>query len=534
MKTLKVLTMALVLAAAAAGVARAADLDMAACAPADAKAFIETVDAAGLRQMLMESKFWAALQDTQAFKDWQAGDKCARMQQRIDDFLAGLEMTEGQALKTYLGGRSAVVLLPAAEGKKPDGVLLLEIPDEATVQRLADAVGAVTSGTYRDKTIWSVQKENRTDRMALAGGVLVITGAGGNALEHVLDTILGGASLGADIAAATSELPAGWRTLAYAAQVPPSKAPGVLAMYPEASGHIHFEWRIAGGEPFFALNQPAVLTSPAVIPDTAVAAVATVFYPKAAWDLASAKAQETGNEEKLKRGEMFIRGWFPGHTMDSITNAFGPEAGVAILKGDDGGAPSLLGLVKITANGKPAAQAFKDGLASKAMILSALTEKKEGAPRLNVREETTDGGVALLIVEAPGFLEKVLGDWAKDIALTVAVTDNWLMVGTSVSGVKAALANAAGNGASLAAAVAKDGEKVPTDEAVTRWGVIEPASGADIVLGWAERLAGKERVDRARKLMNLAELMKLVKRFSWQRTDSADAVRGRADVQAIE
>ena len=56
MRTLKVAILALVLAGLAA--TAQAGTDMAALAPADAQAILVTVDAAGLRQMLMESKFW--------------------------------------------------------------------------------------------------------------------------------------------------------------------------------------------------------------------------------------------------------------------------------------------------------------------------------------------------------------------------------------------------------------------------------------------------------------------------------------------
>jgi len=218
--------------------------------------------------------------------------------------------------------------------------------------------------------------------------------------------------------------------------------------------------------------------------------------------------------------------------MEGVLAAFGPEAAAAVLKGESGGAPGLLGMVKLTAGGGPVAKAFKDGLASKAMLLAALSQNNEKGPKLNVREEAY-GQAQLLIVEAPEALEKLLGEWAKDIGLTVAVTDQWLIVGTTPAGVKATLDVAAGKGNSLAAGLAKDGEMVPTAK-VTRWGVIAPASGADIVLSIAEKLAGKERVDQARKATNLAELLKLVKYFLWQRTDAADVVSGTADIQAID
>jgi ABC-type taurine transport system ATPase subunit len=165
------------------------------------------------------------------------------------------------------------------------------------------------------------------------------------------------------------------------------------------------------------------------------------------------------------------------------------------------------------------------------MILASLGDpKKEGQPKLNVREEGYNNA-SILVIEAPGVLEKVLGDWAKDVALTVAVTDQWLVVGTSVSGIKQTLNTAGGNGTNLATAMKQQGETVPAGP-VTRWGVICPSSGADIVLAFAEKLAGRERVEQAKKLINLVELLKLVKRFSWERTDGEDLVRGRADIQA--
>jgi len=64
--------------------------------------------------------------------------------------------------------------------------------------------------------------------------------------------------------------------------------------------------------------------------------------------------------------------------------------------------------------------------------------------------------------------------------------------------------------------------------------VLRPAEGAAIVLDWAEKLLGRERVEQARRLTNLAELMNLVKHVLWQRTDEPEVVRGAADVQAVK
>jgi len=545
MKTLKLVTMLAVLAGAA--VAQAASVEMSAMAPADAKALIEVNDAAGLRQTLLESKFWTALEGTQAFNDWRASDKYAQMRLRVDELLKNLAMDEATALQTYLGRRMAVVLLPSGNEKKPDGVLLLEVAgkseaeSEANAQLLIDAVGATEAGKHGDVAIFEVRKDNRTDRIAHIGGVLLMTNAHSDALERVLDTVRGSQpslGAGADFRRATDGLLDGWRIRAYAAEVKPHKTPGAVAMAPQGKGHVHFEWRMLGGEPdLLAINEPTVLMSPSALPATTVAAVATAFHPVAIWEKVKAKlaADAAGGADKLARAEMFLRGWFPGKKMDEILGAFGPEAALALQRAEADGAPGIVGLVKLTSTGKAVAQCFKDGLAAKAMILAALRDpEKTDGPRLNVREDTVDA-TPILIVEAPGVLEKFLGDWAKDVALTVAVTDNWLVVGTSVSGVKASVRTATGAGqqATLAASLAAEGEKAPA-EPVTRWGTIRPALGSDIVLGVAEKLAGKDRIDQAKKLTNLAELLNLVERVTWQCTDKQDIVTGKADLQAVE
>ncbi|MCX5669889.1 MAG: hypothetical protein NTU94_01015 [Planctomycetota bacterium] len=534
MKLLRIVVPALVLLGMA-GALGAATLEMANFAPKDAQAVIETDNAAGLRQTLLDSRFWKALEQTEGFKEWRASQRYAEMQQRLEQFLANLEMSREQALKAYLGGRGAVVLLPSGDVKKPWGVILTECTFD-NAKRLVDASGAQEATKYRGVTIYEVQKENRLDRMAFVrqegqAAVFAATSADGDALERVLDAITASApSLGIEghFKEAVDKLPAGWRIRAFAAEVPPRKSPGAVAMYPSASA-MHFEWRIVSGQGDISMTAPVVLTAPAALPPTAVAAFASSFHPAAIWKVVKAKAAEQGEAalEKLRRGEMFVRGWFPGQTTDQIVGAFGPEAAMALLKGDGGGPPAILSMTRIADNGA-AANSFKNGLAAKAMLLSALSEQNTNTPKLNVHEETHKG-VNLLIIEAPGVLEKMAGDWAKDIALTVAVTDKWLIVGTTPAGVKATI-DAASGGPSLAA----DAKDAVPKEAATRWGIVQPASGADIVLSIVEKFAGKATVDQARKLTNLAEVMKLVKRFVWTRVDEPTVIRGQADVQAIE
>ena len=275
------------------------------------------------------------------------------------------------------------------------------------------------------------------------------------------------------------------------------------------------------------------LHGPASLPDSAVAAVTTCFHPEAIWEKVQAKlADRADGEERIRKAKMFVRGWFPGHPMEGILAGFGPEAAGALVKGEDGGAPGLVGMARLTATGRPVAHAFKDGLAAKAMIFGALGRKGEKPVVINVREET-HGNASMVIIEAPEVLTKILGDWANDIGLTVAVADDWLIVGTTPSGVKRTIDTAAGNGASLADAMKAAGERVPT-EPVTRWGVLRPAEGADIVLSWAEKLLGRQRVEQAERLTNVAELMDLVKQVLWQRTDQPEVIHGTADMQAVE
>ena len=104
---------------------------------------------------------------------------------------------------------------------------------------------------------------------------------------------------------------------------------------------------------------------------------------------------------------------------------------------------------------------------------------------------------------------------------------------TAPAGVRATLDTAADGKGSLAASLTAAGEKVPTTPA-TRWGVVQPASGADILLSMIEKFAGKATVDQVRKLTNLAEVMKLVKRFLWTRVDETTAISGQADIQGID
>jgi len=105
------------------------------------------------------------------------------------------------------------------------------------------------------------------------------------------------------------------------------------------------------------------------------------------------------------------------------------------------------------------------------------------------------------------------------------VTDTWLVAGTTTASVKKSLDAMSGGGESLAAEMQEAGDPVPS-EPVTRWGVLRPAQGADVLLDWAERLAGRERIEQAKKMINLAEVMRLVERFTWQRTDEPTVIRG--------
>jgi hypothetical protein len=533
MKALGILFSALALLGMA-GALGAATMEMANLAPADAKAIVETVNAAELRQTLLESKFWAALQKTEGSIEWRASDRYAQMQQRLDQFLDNLKMRKEEALTMYLSGRTGVILLESGE-KKPWGVIVTECKAE-NAKRLIDASGGVEEATKRgDVTIYEVQKENRVDRLAAAGGVFLATSATGDALERVLDVIAGSAPrLAADegYKEAVRNLPEGWRIRAYAAKTPPHKNPGAVAMYVEGPSRLHFEWRIVGDQAdLAAINTPVLLTAPSVLPAKAVAAVASSFHPAAIWEFVKTKVAEQGDAavEKLRRAEMFIRGWFPGQTMEQITAGFGPEGALALLEGDGDAAPSILGMARLADKDGTAAKSFRNGLAAKAMLLAALGDQNPNTPKLNVREEVY-GNAQLLIIEAPGALEKIAGDWAKDIALTVAVTDEWLIVGTAPAGVKAAIDTAAGNAPSLA----DDQADVLPKGKATRWGVVQPARGADIVLSLVEKLAGKATVDQARKATNLAEVMKLVKRFVWTRVDEPNVIRGEADIQATD
>ena len=528
-----VMTAILALAATA---ARADDgLQMADLVPAQAVGLVEIEDAAGLRQDLLESPFWNALQKTEAARQWNASQRYAESQQRLEEFLGRLEMKKEEALRTYLGGKCALVLLPSGDPKKPYGVFLTEATN-SNAERLIKAVGGLEVDRHHDVAIWEVQKEKHVDRMAFAGGVLMLTRPRADELQQVIDVAVGsGAALGNEghFAKAVDGLPGGWRVRAYAAKTPPRKSPGAVALYPQGDDRVHAEWRIVSGAGEVGPNRPVPLHGPACLPDSAVAAVATCFHPEAIWEKVQAKlADRADGEERIRKAKMFVRGWFPGHPMEGILAGFGPEAAGALVKGEDGGAPGLVGMARLTATGRPVAHAFKDGLAAKAMIFGALGRKGEKPVVINVREET-HGNASMVIIEAPEVLTKILGDWANDIGLTVAVADDWLIVGTTPSGVKRTIDTAAGNGASLADAMKAAGERVPT-EPVTRWGVLRPAEGADIVLSWAEKLLGRQRVEQAERLTNVAELMDLVKQVLWQRTDEPEVIRGTADVQAVK
>ena len=170
MRTLRTLAAVLVLAVTA--VSAAAAPKMADLAPANAGALIETVDAAGLRQMLLDSRFWDALGQTEAVRQWRASPRYAEAQQRLDQFLANLEMTRDEAIQTYLGQRSAVVLLPSGE-KKPYGVILIET-DAALAERLIKAAGGERVGDRLRGQWRALDREPdslTSDRLEEAGGV---------------------------------------------------------------------------------------------------------------------------------------------------------------------------------------------------------------------------------------------------------------------------------------------------------------------------------------------------------------------------
>ena len=341
MRTWRIVTVAAVLMGMAA-LAGAESLDLANYAPSDAKAVIETVDAAGLRQMLLDSKFWSALEGTQAFKNWRASERYSEMHERVERLLANLDMTRDAALKAYLGGRSAVVILPGAE--KPRGVILTEATADMA-RRLVKACGGAEVQRYRDVAIYEVTQNEKVDRMAFTKDLLLVSAAEGDELGRVLDVIVGGgASMGTEghFHRATQDLPSGWRFRAYGDAVPPRKGPGAIAMYPGADGRVHYEWRLVSGETDIALTRPTALAAPNVLPATSAAAIATSFYPPAIWAEAQKRLAAKGDEgaDKLRKAEMFIRGWFAGQTMDGILAAFGPEAAAAVVRHDAaGGAP---------------------------------------------------------------------------------------------------------------------------------------------------------------------------------------------------
>jgi hypothetical protein len=537
MRILKTLT-AVVLMTAVATVAAAATGEMTSYVPNDAKGVVETVNAAGLRADLLDSAFWAGLEQTPGFKEWRASEKYKEMRDRLDKFLANLDMPQDEAVKAYLGGRTVVAMLPAG-GDKPRGVILTETTTE-NANKLIKACGGVEEKKYRDVPIYQVVCENKTDRMAYTDGLLIVSDSSGDQIEKVLDVKLGSApALAADgnfiKATAPDGLAAGWRVRAYGAQVPPRKGPGAATLYPKGNGRVHFEWQLVGGESLFALSAPVDMQAPKILPSNAVAAVSTAAHLTELWDFAKTKVagQSAKAQQKLLQFEMFWRGMFPGQTMDAITAAFGPEAAAAILKGEgEGAAPGAIVAIRLAQSGKTMADNFRQGLAAKAMLVASLTANNPDAPQITVTEEAY-GDAQLLVVEAPKLLDKFFGDWAKDAAITVAVTNDWLIVGTTPSGVKRTLDTIAGKAKSLGAALTEAGETVPTKPA-TRWGVILPQGVSDILIGWAEKLAGKQGAEKIKKMTNLAEAMKLLKYVGFLRTDTEAAIQGQADIQAIQ
>jgi len=531
MKMLRILT-ALVLVAATAAVAAAATQEMTSYVPKDAKGVVETVNAAGLRAELLDSAFWAGLEQTQGFKDWRASEKYKAMRDRLDKFLAALDMPQDEALKAFLGGRTAMAALPSA-GEKPRGIILTETTTEMA-NRLIKACGGVEEKKYLDVTIYQVTRDNKTDRMAYAGGLLLASDSSGDQIEKVLDVILGGApalAADGDFKAAADGLPAGWRVRTYGDKVPPRKGPGAAALYPNGKDCIHFEWQLVGGESTYAISAPVDMQAPKILPADSVAAVSAAAHLTALWDFAKKKMTGEKGEQKLRQIEMFWRGMIPGQTMDQIAAGFGPEACAALVKGEgDNAAPGAIIAIRLAENGKAIADGFRQGLAAKAMLIAAMTANNPDAPQITVKEEAYDQA-QLLVVEAPKLIDKFLGDWAKDAAVTVAVTKDWLIIGTTPSGVKRTLDTMAGKVKSLGDVLTDAGQAVPTKPA-TRWGVILPQGVSDILMGWAEKLAGTQGAEKLKKMTNLAEVIKLLKYVGFVRTDTEAAIHGQADIQA--
>jgi hypothetical protein len=527
------------LATSAASAAPAAEPrpEMASFVPADARALVEVTDFAGFRETVLDSKLWAVLRNTEGFKAWTTGGAYATMQARADQLAARLKMTREEALRTYLGGRTAIAMLTSDVHGAMHTVVLTETSPELA-QRLIEAVGATKAAGYRDPAITVyevVTSKDHTDQMAYVGGVLIFTGAPRGVLDRVLDTATGRTpALAAQDAykSALADLPKDWRVRAWAAEAPSTGQPGAATLTMTAGG-LHVEWRSQTvGVLGAAANQPAVLTGLKVLPDHALGAIVTVYRPAELW-VAAAPAKSGDNAVPMLRNEQFIRGWFPGQTMEAITAAFGPEAAAAVIPADaPGAAPGMVALLRITPAGAPVAKSLRDGLEAKAMLLASMAarSKEKSAPRISVRTETY-GPAEMVIVEAPEALQKLLGNWATGSGLVVAVTDEWLIGGTSEAAVKAVVDTIAGKRPNLAAALQKAGASLPTGQ-VTRWGMLEPSRGANLLLDMATQFADRAQVDRLTKAANLAEIMRLVRRVTWQRIDGPTATRGSLDILA--
>ncbi len=518
------------LAALSCGVAAGEPREMATLAPADAHALIEVRNGAGLRAMLLESPFWRALQVTEAYGRHLGSARHRESEARIDALLERLDMTEDEALRTYLGSRSALVI--TEPGKPPMGVLLTET-SKADAVKLVETLGAREAGTYRDVPTWEVWKEDRVDRLAVAGDLLLVSGSDSDALERVLDVVAGEAPSLADQNAfgeAVGDLPTGWRVRAWTVEGQPYGAPAAGALYPDRDGRLYAEWRLTGAPVEPIVNAPVALRSPGLLPPNTVVAVATALHAEDGWTVAKDRAAAVPEMPRAKKGVRWIEGavrlWFPEQSVEEVAAAFGPEAGLALLRNPEEGPPTLVGMVALREGGRPVADAFRSSLRRKAMGLALLTEGHPDAPKLDVYEEAV-GQARMLVVEGSGvLLKKALGDWADEVALTVAVTDEWLIVGTAPSGVRAILERAEG------LVVASALGPAPVD-AVTRWGYVAPSEGSDTVLKLASRMAGRDQLEKADRMLNLAELMTLVQGLTWARTDGAGVVRGRAEVQAI-
>ncbi len=511
----------------AVGVRPAAARDLAEIVPADAVVFAEAIDLAGLRQDVLGSAFWRHLRDTAAFARREASEKGQARRARFDDLLVALDMNAGEAMAAYFGGRAALVVL-AGEGEH--GVVITEVAEDAA-QRLAEAVGAAPISPYRGARLWEVADERKVDRMAWTDGLLLVGKAASPALDRVLDTLAGaGPALASEaaFAEAVGELPAGWRVRAWTTDAKPYGLPGAAALYKAPGGTLRLLWQSDRGD---APAPPAVnLLTPAWLPPEALAAAAVAVDGQALWQQFLARAGATeGGEVRIRKVERLLQAFFPGYRVADVAAAFGPEAAVALTPGVGDGRPALVAVVALREGGRPVAEAFRSGLVAKAMLLGALTAEKEGGPVIDVAQETVAGCPVTTI---RGSLEKLPGPlavWAAESGITMGVTDGALVVGTSPESVRAAVAAAVEGTGGLAAALASESVVVPNLPAAG-WGVLEPARGADAILALAGRFIEHGPLEASDKLLDLSEVLRLVERITWRRTDGPVYMRGEAEI----